>query len=328
MPVVRRQKPTESAVPDLAPGSLLAEAVSTSALKESDAKVCIYGRNRSGKTTLACQFPKPLLLISAEPDACGGATSVVDVPGVRLQRISHTMLGQDNRGQWVEADNPSCARKDTVKGSAKLLAMAGELRGKHPFKTVVLDTATSLQDLILVELMGWTNTPTVQHIGMVGKETYQYRAEKWREVVRAIIDLRGVHVVILAQEKDHNPSTDDFGGKRKILGTMQSGSFMAPALGATNAQWVQDTCGYVVHLYEDELMEEVSVPALDANGQAITSVQKVSTGKRQRHLRLLYHPNYAAGGRWTYSRETPEFVTARGPQELYQQLKKFIPALV
>lgn len=328
-PRVTRQEPLAppSALPD---GSLLAAAVPVSVLKEDRVKVCIYGRNRSGKTTLAAQFAEkngPVLLVSSEPDANGGATSVANIPGVHITRVSHRLLGQDRDGRWVDATDPTCVRRDKVKGGAKVVGIANELSGTHPFKTVVLDTVTSLQDVILVELMGLSKVPEVMSWGMVPDGMYQQRAEKLRETIRPMLDLNNCNVVILAQEKDHN-APEDRGGKSKILHTMQQGSFLAPALGSTNAQWLQDACGYVIQIYEDEVTQEVSIPINSPDGKPMPPViQRVGTGKRQRHLRLLYHPNFAAGGRWQFDRSVPEFVTAPTPKELYAAMAKYIPSL-
>lgn len=310
MSEIKRQRPP-SPPPNLAPpGSVLASAVPVTSLREERVKVCIYGRNRSGKTTLAAQFKKPLLLISSEPDANGGATSVSNMKDVSLIRISASRLPGDK-----------------IHGSAKVVAIANELAAGNPFATVVLDTVTSLQDVILVELMGLPKVPEMMSWGMVPDGMYQQRAEKLRETIRPLLDLTNCNVVILAQEKDHN-AVEDRGGKRKILHTMQQGSFMAPSLGATNAQWLQDNCGYVVQIYEDEVMQEIVVPVMSPDGsQAPPVTQLVGTGKRQRHLRLLYHPNFAAGGRWQFDRSVPEFVTAPTPRELYAAMAAYIPAL-
>lgn len=329
-PRVTRQVPPVSptSAAHLEAGSLLGDATPVSSLREEFIKVCFYGRNRSGKTTIACQFPKPLLIISSEPDACGGATSVSNYQGVRIQRVSHKLLGQDSKGQWLDAEDERCVRRDHLRGSAKLEALAQELKGKHPFKTVVLDTATSLQELILVEIMGWDKPPAMQpNARQVGKENYQKRAEDWRKTVTHLLDLTNCHIVILCQEKDHNPVQDDFGGKSRLLGTMQQGSFMAPALGATNAQWLQDNCGYIIQIYEDELKDRITLPQVNPDGTVTEVVQEVPNGKRQRHLRLMYHPNFAAGGRWQYDRNLPECVTAPDPQGLYAAMAVYIPAL-
>ncbi len=336
MPKTERQIPPSKRLlvpesPSLPNGSLLSAATPVAQLREQCIKLCIYGRNRSGKTTLACKLPGPLLLISTEPDARGGAGSVTDMKDVYLQRVSHRLLGQDSNGNWLDADDPSCTRKDTLKGSDKLSAILGELQQTKLFKTVVLDTATSLQELMLVEIMNWHEPPVMHpNARMVGKENYQYRAEKWRKSMIPLLDLQHVNVVVLCQEKDHNAPTDDFGGKAKLLGTMQSGSFMAPALGSTNAQWLQDNCGYIFQLYEDEVMEEITIPqqGTDNNNKPLPPItQLIPTGKRQRHLRLQYHPNFAAGSRTPFSRNTPQFVTASTPAGLYAEMLKYIPSL-
>ena len=311
MPAITRQKPL-AAVATFPNGSVLGGAVPVTSLREDKVKVCIYGRNRSGKTTLACCFKKPLLIISSEPDANGGATSVANVEGVQLIRVT-----------------PPNKRipGDKVHGSAKVVAIANELAQNNPFATVVLDTVTSLQDVILVELMGLPKVPEMLSWGFVPEGVYQQRAEKLRETIRPLLDLNNCNVIILAQEKDHN-APEERGGKSKILNTMQQGSFMAPALGATNAQWLQDACGYVVQIYEDEVTQDMVIPQMGPDGKPMSSTtERVGTGKRARHLRLLYHPNFAAGGRWQYNRDMPEFVTAPDPQGLYNAMAQYIPAL-
>lgn len=331
-PTIKRQTPPkpEPAAPDFPQGSLLAASVPVTALGRRYIKTCFYGRNRSGKTTLAAHFPKPLLLISSEPDANGGADSVAGMPGVFINRVAPHTLGQDKEGRWVNADDLTCVRRDKVKGSAKVVALANELLANNPFATVVFDTVTSLQDLILVELMGLPKVPDTMSWGMVPDGMYQQRAEKLRETLRTLLDLQNCNVVMLAQEKDHNPSKSDEerGGRSKLMGTLQQGSFMAPALGSTNAGWLQDACGYVIQIYEDEVTQEIVIPQIGGDGKpAEPIVQRVGTGKRQRHLRLLYHPNFAAGGRWQYDKDIPEFVTAPTPAELYTALAQYIPAL-
>ena len=330
-PVVRRQ---EMRVPgqQVQVEDILSTSVPVSKLREEYVKICFYGRNRSGKTTLAAEFAsesKPLLFISCEPDSCGGATSVSNIPNVFLQRVSHRLLGQDEEGRWLDATDHRCVRRDTLKGSDKIRAIGAALSKPHKFTTVVVDTVTSLQDIILTEIMGWEKVPEMMpDIRAVGKENYQYRAEKWRATINPILDLQNCNVIILAQEKDHNPEKDDFGGKRKILHTMQQGSFMAPSLGSTNAGWLQDNCGYLIQIYEDEVMQEIVVPMNNPDGTPAAPItRQVPTGRRQRHLRLLYHPNFAAGGRWQFDRNVPEFVTAPTPRELYREMAKFIPAL-
>ena len=310
MPAINRQTPPARPA-QFSNGSVLASAVPVASIREERVKVCIYGRNRSGKITLACRFPKPLLVISCEPDEnTGGCQSVANIPDVYISRVSTRKLPGDK-----------------VQGSAKVVAIANELATSNPYNTVVLKTATSLQDVILVELMGLPKVPEMLGWGTVPEGIYQQRAEKLRETIRPLRDLNNCHVVILAQEKDHN-APEERGGKSKLLHTMQQGSFMAPALGATNASWLQDACGYVLQVYEDEVMQEIVIPQMDAHGKPMPpAMQRVGTGKRARHLRLLYHPNFAAGGKWQYDPNIPEFVTAPDPAGLYAAMARYIPAL-
>lgn len=315
-PSINRQKPPVKQV-SFPEGSILASAVPTTTLSQGYTKLCIYGRNRSGKTTLAAQFKKPILVISSEPDENGGADSISDIEGISLIRVSVKKLPGER----------------TALGSGKVVMIARELASNNPFATVVYDTVTSLQDVIHAELLGLPDIPDTKGWGTVPDGFYQQRSEKLKSTIRPIIDLTNCNVIILAQEKDHN-SSEDRGGKNKLLqangrrDAMQSGSFMGPSLGAGTANWLQDACRYVVQIYEDELQDKIEVPTMNMDGTpGETVTQYIPTGKRQRHLRLIYHPNFAAGGRIPFSRNTPEFVTAPTPQGLYKELTKYIPSL-
>src|SRR3990167_1246165 len=308
-----RQLPPSAVV--IAPpqnGSILSTATPVMDLREECVKMCIYGRNRSGKTTLAAHFPKPLLFISCEPAHCGGVQSVANMRDVTLIRVEDKPLAGEH-----------------FFGRKKIEAVGSELVNTNYYKTVVLKTATSLQDVILEEMkVEFQGLPLS---GRGSKDTFQMRSSRLHEAMRPLLDLRHMHVVVLAQEKDHNPPVGEGGFpdlKAKLLRTMQQGSFMAPALGASNAQWLQDACGYVIQIYEDEVMEDIVIPMHNADGTpAPPVVQKVGTGRRQRHLRLQYHPNFAAGGKWQWGRDMPEFVTAPDPAGLYAAMAAYIPSL-
>lgn len=307
-------KPSAPPLPSFPTGSLLAGAVPVTSLREDKVTVAIYGRNRSGKTSLAAQFPKPLLFVSCEPAHCGAVQSVSNMEGITLIHIEpQKVFGKE------------------MSGRQRLEAVAKELAGSNHYKTVVLKTATSLQDLVLEEMK--VEFPNLAMTGKAAKDTWGMRANRLHDTLRAYLDLKKLmHVVIISQEKDHNPPRDSESGfpdlKAKLLQTMQEGSFMAPALGAANAQWLYDNCGYMMQLYEDEVTQEVIVPMNNPDGTPAEPVKtRMGTGKRARHLRLQYHPNFAAGGKWQYDPNLPEFVTAPDPQGLYNAMAAFIPAL-
>ena len=315
MPAVTRQtppKPVQPPQPTFQSGAILSTAVPVSSLKEERVKVCLYGRNRSGKTTLAAQFPKPILFISCEPAHCGGVQSITNVEGVTLIRVELKPLPGEK-----------------LSGRKKVQAIGEELAGVNHFQTVVLKTATSLQDIIQEEMK--LEFPGLPWSGKGSKDTYGMRSARVQETLRPLLDLKHVNLVIIAQEKDHNPPSDEKGFpdlKAKLLHNMQQGSFIAPNLGAAPCGWVQDACGYVMQIYEDEVMEEISIPTFNPDGTpGPPSVQKVGTGRRQRHLRLKYHANFAAGGKFNFDPNIPEFVTAPTPAELYAAMAQYIAPL-
>lgn len=321
LPQLTRQSPpkqVQAAQPTFSTGSVLSTAVPVSFLREECVKVCLYGRNRSGKTTLAAQFPKPVLFISCEPANCGGVQSVSEVPDCTVVRAE------------LKPIKLSDGTFEKIAGRKKIVALAEELKQVNHFKTVVLKTATSLQKLVEDEMKA--EFPEMPWSGRGSKDTYGMRASRVEETIRPLLDLKHVHGVFLCQEKDHNPPTDDRTGfpdlKAKLLQNMQQGSFVAAALGPALVTWLHDACGYIIQILEEEVTEEISVPTFNPDGTpGAPSVQRVGTGRRQRHLRLKYHPNFAAGGKWNFDPDMPEFVTAPTPAKLYSELARYIPAL-
>lgn len=318
-PAISRQTPPKPAPqPTFATGSVLASAVPVSSLKEERVKVTIYGRNRSGKTTLAAQFPKPVLFVSCEPAHCGGVQSVSEVPQcVVIRAESKPLILPDGT-------------VEKIAGRRKLQALGEELKQVKHFQTVVVKTATSLQELIEEEIK--VEFPDAPWSGKGATDTYKMRASRVQDTLRPFLDLKHVHVVILCQEKDHNPPKDEKTGfpdfKAGLLHNMQQGSFMASALGPALVTWLHDACGYIIQIHEDEVKEEITIPMFDPQGKPLPpSVQLVGTGRRQRHLRMKYHPNFAAGGKWNFNPNMPEHITAPTPAGLYAELIKYIPAL-
>lgn len=82
-------------------------------------KALAYGRSGTGKTTLACHvLPKPLLLIDLREE---GSDSVSDVEGVKVVSVN----------EWEEIEQLYWYLES----------------GDHPYKSVVIDTVTQLQEV-------------------------------------------------------------------------------------------------------------------------------------------------------------------------------------
>ena len=128
----------------------------------------VYGNSNTGKTTFACTFPKPLLLVGAED----GTESIYDVKGV----------------QFVKLENPRDF-SEVIEGQ----------RRTAKFKPLVLDTATVLQDLVLRATAG------PEHSGKYSISDYGDAAAEMRRLIDEYQSLSDTcHVVVIAQEREFN----------------------------------------------------------------------------------------------------------------------------
>jgi hypothetical protein len=318
--------PTTLATLPLA-GDILDGGQPASALASSKLTVACYGRNGVGKTTFACQGEGPICLISIEPSPTGGARSVAGRNDITVYQVASGFLqGRDGTSE-------------TVRGSEKVLAIAGALRqrfnaGQCPFRKVVIDGITSWNDVILGEVLGvdYANMPAVLAWGAVSMDQYRERGERLMRYLKPFLELP-CDLWILAQEKDHNPPKEIVvtrTGKEatrviqsKLMHDahpmLQEGSFFSLAVGDAQAKFVQDACDFVLQLYEDAEIKEEKLPDLVApNGQVIPGrTQQVVTGRRVKRLRCSYHPNYAARCRCADYRNVPEYIEAPSPEERY-----------
>lgn len=273
---------------------LLAEAIPIADMGDNPIHMILYGRNRIGKTTLACQFPKPLVLVSLEPANSGGGQSVKKMDGI----------------QWLH-----------WKESAKVERLGHELKEDlQGVRTVVIDSGTSLDDIVLAEVCGWNERavmlkfPKKGESPKVSSDEYTERSEKVRQVLRPYLEL-ACNVIITANEKDHNPPE---GRKNAMVRGLQAESFFAGAMSAGTIRWLQDGCE-VCQLYMDKETKPVT---RTIGGKPSTRHEE--TGRLVRRLRTSYHPNYAAGLRSCDPLTVPEYIEAETPEEMYQKLMAVI----
>lgn len=147
--------------------------------------VLAYGRSGTGKTTFASSFPKPLLLLDIKEK---GTDSISNVKDVQVAKIE----------DWHQIEDVYWYLD----------------RGKHGFKTVVLDQMTALQDLAMRKVMKDEGKEEGDHtskriFGMVSG-----LMKTWIEHYRDLID-RDVHVVFLAHDRV-TTSDDDTAGDERI----------------------------------------------------------------------------------------------------------------
>lgn len=332
-PVQQKQVPPKPQVPTTnkdAPASMLATAVPTQRLTSKYWKVCIYGRNRIGKTTLACCFPKPLLLLAMEPTETGGADSVSGENvgegisciriGVKPVQVIDPATGER---QFHPDGRPVLEKYAGTRKAGMIVEELRQLGENNPYKTVVIDTITAFQDIILTELMSLAAVPEMLSWGLVSDEQYRQRSEKMRQCLRPFLDLR-CHTILVAQEKDHSKNKDR--GTSKLMRPMQEESYIAADLGGATVNWVHDSCGYVAQLFQDRKIEivETKVP----QGDKVKSIfTERDTGRIVRRLRTLYHPQYAAGFRSPTPGAVPEYIEAATPELMYQEMTRVMSGI-
>lgn len=248
----------------------------------------LYGQNRVGKTTLACQFPKPLLLIAFEPSMTGGALSITKVPGVKVLVIK--------------------TYDDAVR-------LARELEGDSTFKTHVLDSATSFQELSLASVMDLASAPIQLDWGLVSRDQYRYRAEKTKAGLDPFLKLK-VNTVVIAKERDHNPPDKE---RPKMLRGFGFDSFLAADLGGATAGWLNDNCDYVTRLSIEKEVRIVKMESTIGGKKKITE-QEEETGKDLRRLQTKLKPNSFAGFRSASPGALPEFLD----EPTYDKILKLI----
>ena len=143
---------------------------------EDTTSVLLYGVSGTGKTTLACDFPGPLLLLDVNDR---GTKSVKDKKNLSVIECS----------EWVDLEQTYWYIKKNPK----------------KFKTIIIDTVTMAQQLcmkhILDEKGGSTNG------GMLTKKDWGNVGQMLLTMLMQFRDLPDINKVFLAQDK--KPREDD-----------------------------------------------------------------------------------------------------------------------
>lgn len=144
----------------------------------------LYGRSGSGKTTLAADFPKPMLYIDVKDE---GTDSIADVKGIDVKSI-----------------------EDSDDLEEVLLWLK---KNKKAYKTVVIDTMTQVQDMIVAEVADRKKRKIKkgQQPGDFGTLQKQDWGEVSGRMKELILDLRDLpcQVVFIAQDRVFNLEEDD-----------------------------------------------------------------------------------------------------------------------
>lgn len=218
-------------------------------------KVCLYGRGKTGKTTLACSFPKPLLIVGTED----GTKSVRSVKNC----FFHLLENSSQVDQLVPII-------------------------KEEYKTIVLDTAGGLQDMILKEILGLDDVPIEKSWGIAGREQWQICGAQTKERLRSLLNLAnshtGINVVVIAHERNFN---DEGSGSELLTPTV--GAALTPSV----TGWLNGACDYICQTFIREQTVKKNMKVGNKEGAQLTQ----RTGKAEYCLRVGPHPIYMTGFR-------------------------------
>lgn len=208
MPNVKKQNPKPKSRRKKPQGVL--DRIAPVSIPKTGITMNLYGKSGAGKTTLACTFPKPLLLIGAED----GTRSVHNVKGVDFVRLN-----------TVEELRQIVSWPDLVK-----------------YKTVVLDSASSLQDLVLQEILGLDQLPAQRSWGMATRDQWGQCALQTKEILRSVLNLSSEvrsNVVVIAQEREFNTESES------DMLMPYVGSALTPSVTA----WLNPACDYICQTF-------------------------------------------------------------------------------
>lgn len=151
-------------------------------------RIALYGRAGSGKTTLACTFPKPLL-IDAKDD---GTDSVSDVKGLKVLRAEN----------WDDLIDLYWYLEDDE---------------NHDFETIIIDTVTMMQDFAIRHVASKKDKKMKGVPGEFGTLTKQDWGEVSSLMKTWIMNFRELplNIVFIAQERIFNAGdeSDDIDGQ-------------------------------------------------------------------------------------------------------------------
>jgi hypothetical protein len=139
----------------------------------------IYGGSGTGKTTFACSFPGPVLVLDINDN---GTDSVSDVKDGKVLHCE----------EWIDIETMYWYLK----------------KNKKKFKTVVLDTVTMMQSLAMAQVVSERGGSKNGH--MYTKQDWGQCGEMMKAWLLHYRDLQQhMNVVFLAQDRIHNRGDDE-----------------------------------------------------------------------------------------------------------------------
>jgi hypothetical protein len=228
----------------------------------------LYGRSGTGKTTLAASWPKPILYLNIRDN---GEESISDVEGIDVVDIetSEDLLEQV---LWLHKK----ASKD-----------------KLVYKTIVLDTMSQLQTLLVEEMGATKKIPKGKRAGDFGVLRRQDWGKISGDLIKVIMDIRALPVnsVFIAQERVFNAGDEEDDGVDQLA--PEVGTKLMPSVN-------KDLCASVNIVANTFIRIKVKTKKVDG--------KKEKTITKQFCLRLGPNEVYTTKIRKPKGIEAPDFI--------------------
>lgn len=194
--------------------------------------MCIYGRSGSGKTTFAATAPGPILYIDIRDE---GTASISDVKNLDVLEVEEFSDIED--AYWWLRKNPK------------------------KYKTVILDTVTQLQSMIVQEVAGENKKgKKAGDWGSMTKKDWGDVAAVMKEWLGNYRDLTaiGINVIFIAQDRTFNLSDEE----------EANDSLLAPEIGPALSPAVAKSLNASVSVLANTFVREIE-KTKEVNGKKV-----------------------------------------------------------
>lgn len=293
-------------------------------------KLATYGRGKTGKTRLACSFPKPLLLIGTED-----GTKSIKTGKKKLYTLStgndvwELYRGQEPTGvHFVKINEVQELREctDILKNPDRIhLEDDSELPS---YRSVALDHGGGLQALLVKEYKNLDEVLTSNAFGMLQTEEWGAINLLFSTTVGKLLDLADTHdinVVIVAHERNFKETEN----RDDLIQPMVSA-----ALTPGSCNWLNGACDYFCQMLIRQKYRKQVDPVLDSNqkpiidkdtGKPLTTTVLVPIKGVDYCLRVGAHAVYQTGFRTVLEGDLPDVIVNPNYEKIVQVIRGELP---
>lgn len=222
--------------------------------------VLLYGDSGTGKTTVWSTFPGPILAM-----LCSGGLNPGELRSVDTE---------ENRDRIQEV---------VIYNSKEVMELVDGMEERdYPYKTIVLDHISGLEDKVLAEILNMEELPAQKSWGLASREEYGQCTLECKSILKKMLGLH-CNVVIVAHERIHGNKEET--GSDVIQAKVGAG--VAPKL----AGWLHGAVDYIGQCFKRRKVEVREREVMQGK-KKITKMVRVPTDEIEYCLRTAAHDVY------------------------------------